>query len=86
MRPDFRTKMRLRSLDVARLSESGDGFVIGSPIPNHLNADSPHWHPAIQCLLIRQIVAGLWLKYGAKSPKIGANLRRENKPRDATIY
>jgi hypothetical protein len=51
-----------------------------------MDAGSPHWHPAIQCLLIRQIVAGLWLKYGANSPKIGASLRRKNKPRDATIY
>jgi hypothetical protein len=34
-----------------------------------LNAGSPHWHPAIQSVTIRQNVAGLWLKYGAKSPK-----------------
>jgi hypothetical protein len=25
------------------------------------NAGSPHWHPAIQRLTIRQNVAGLWL-------------------------
>jgi hypothetical protein len=32
-----------------------------------------------------QNVAGLWLKYGAKSPKIEASLRRKNKIHDATI-
>jgi hypothetical protein len=77
--------MRLRSLDVARLTEKGDGFIIGSPIPNSVNADGPHWHPAIQVLFIRQNVAGLWLKYGATSAIIEAYSRRKNKLLDATI-
>jgi hypothetical protein len=40
-----------------------------SPIPEVLTPGSPHWHPAIQCLRYSQNVAGLWLKYGAKSLK-----------------
>jgi hypothetical protein len=38
-------------------------------------AGSPPWRPAIQCLRYRQNVAGLWLKYGAKSLKIEASLQ-----------
>jgi hypothetical protein len=34
---------------------------------------SPLWHPAIQSLTYCQNVAGLWLKYGAKSPIIGTS-------------
>src|SRR5262245_30700612 len=41
----------------------------GSPIPKFYERQHPHWHPAIRCLRIRQNVAGLWLKYGAKSHK-----------------
>jgi hypothetical protein len=33
----------------------------------------PPWRPAIQRLRYRQNVAGLWLKYGAKSLKIEAS-------------
>jgi hypothetical protein len=35
----------------------------------------PPWHPAIQCLGNSQNVAGLWLKYGAKTVKIETSLR-----------
>jgi hypothetical protein len=35
-----------------------------------VNAVSPLWHPAIQHLTYCQNVAGLWLKYGAKSVNI----------------
>src|SRR4029077_9095091 len=65
-RPKPRTRMPYRSLNVARLSGTGDGFT-RSPIPNTLNRRSPPWHPAIQLLTTYcQNVAGLWLKYGAK--------------------
>jgi hypothetical protein len=37
--------------------------------PNQKNAGSPHWHPTIQCVDLRQNVVGLWLKYGAKCRK-----------------
>jgi len=37
--------------------------------PNQKNAGSPHWHPTIHCVDVRQNVAGLWLKYGAKCRK-----------------
>jgi hypothetical protein len=53
--------------------------------PTPMNTGSPHWHPAIQRLLIRQNVAGLWLKCGAEAPKIEASSRRKNKKLDATI-
>jgi len=51
----------------------------------NLNAGSPLWHPTILSLSIRQNVAGLWLKCGAKSPKSAASSRRKNKRADATI-
>jgi hypothetical protein len=77
--------MRLGSLDIARPSGKGDGFIMERRVPNSMNAGSPHWHPVIHCLCILQNVAGLWLKYGANFPKIAASLRRKNKLGDATI-
>jgi hypothetical protein len=38
--------------------------------PTRRTAAAPQWHPAIQLLITYcQNVAGLWLKYGAKSLK-----------------
>ncbi len=56
-----------------------------SPPPDPKNAGSPHWHPTIQSLSIRQIVAGLWLKYGVSRAKISASSRRKITSHDATI-
>jgi len=50
-----------------------------------MNTGSPLWHPAIQCLAYSQNVAGLWLKYGAKTPNIWTSLRRKILPHRATI-
>jgi hypothetical protein len=46
---------------------------------------APAGNPAIQYLVIRQNVAGLWLKYGVKSPKIGTSLLCGILVGDATI-
>jgi hypothetical protein len=53
--------------------------------PDQKNAGSPHWHPTIHSSSIRQNVAGLWLKYGARPAKTTASLRRKISSRDATI-
>jgi hypothetical protein len=53
--------------------------------PWSLLAGSPHWHPTIQCVLNSQNVAGLWLKYGAKSLKVETSSRCKILFGDATI-
>jgi hypothetical protein len=55
-----------------------DPLSIGTPT-------TPTGNPAIQYLVIRQNVAGLWLKYGVKSPKIETSLRCGILLGDATI-
>ena len=45
----------------------------------------PPWHPAIQYLRYCQNVAGLWLKYGAKSLNTETSVQCEIQFDDATI-
>ena len=58
----------------------GDGFIeLASPrVDEH--RQPPLWHPDIQRLAYSQNVAGLWLKYGAKTPNIWTSLRRKILP------
>jgi hypothetical protein len=56
-----------------------------SSLPLWIIVDSPRWHPTIQRLHNSQNVAGLWLKYGAKSLKIEVSGRRKILWGDATI-
>jgi hypothetical protein len=46
-----------------------------------MTAGSPLRHPTIQCSAGSQNVAGLWLKYGTKSPKNTVYWRRKKTPR-----
>ncbi len=76
-----------RSLyDVSRLYGKGDEYILRSPVPDlDESRQPPNWHPAIQCIFVCQNVAGLWLKYGARSAKIETSLRREILLHVATI-
>src|SRR5258707_6789522 len=50
-----------------------------------MNTSSTHCHQAVQCLLYSENVAGLWLKYGVKSPNISTSWPRRILPHCATI-
>ena len=62
--------MVCRSLEVSRPQEQGDRFMEDRQSPNRRNAGNPHWHPGDSMLMYSQNVAGLWLKYGARSLNI----------------
>ena len=75
-------------LNASRLSGTGDGLKKeGSPTPDFdLSPAAPRLDfQRFNTHIVRQNVAGLWLKYGAKSAKIEVFWRPRNKLHDATI-
>jgi hypothetical protein len=69
---------------VVRKAKAMGSWMIADPLSIGRPA-APTGNPAIQYLVIRQNVAGLWLKYGVKSPKIETSLRCGILLGDATI-
>jgi hypothetical protein len=69
---------------VVRKAKAMGSWMIADPLSIGRPA-APTGNPAIQYLVIRQDVAGLWLKYGVKSPKIETSLRCGILLDDATI-
>jgi hypothetical protein len=81
--PESRTSMVCRSLDVSWLQGKGDGFIlVADPLEKRRQ---PPLVPGDSMLTYSQNVAGLWLKYGAKSLKIEASSQCKILPGDATI-
>jgi hypothetical protein len=78
--------MVCRSLDVSRPKEKGDGFLEDRRSLEHLvDRRQPPLASDDSIPTYSQIVAGLWLKYGAKSLKIEASARCKILFDDATI-
>jgi hypothetical protein len=69
---------------VVRKAKAMGSWMIADPLSIGRPA-APTGNPAIQYLVIRQDVAGLWLKYGVKSPKIETSSRCGILLEDATI-
>ena len=76
-----------RSLDVSRLSGTGDGLIkeIADPDFDQSPAAPRLEFRRFNTHIVRENVAGLWLKYGAKASKIEAVWRAKIKLHDATI-
>jgi hypothetical protein len=69
---------------VVRKAKAIGSWMIADPLSIGMLA-APTGDPAIQYLVIRQDVAGLWLKYGVKPLKIETSLRCGILLDDATI-
>jgi hypothetical protein len=69
---------------VVRKAKAMGSWMIADPLSIGRPA-APTGNPAIQYLVIRQDVAGLWLKYGVKSPKTETSLWCRILLGDATI-
>ena len=72
------------SMFLGRKEKAMNSSLVADPLRS-VNAGSPHCRPAIQCLCNSQNVAGLWLKYGAKSLKSRTSSRCKKLSPDATI-
>jgi hypothetical protein len=85
--PESQTTMMRRSLDVSRPQGKAKGS-LRSPSPRDRQVDhrrQPPLEPDDSILTYRQNVAGLWLKYGAKSLKSRTSSRCKILWGDATI-
>ena len=71
-------------MSVVRKAKAIGSWMIADPLSIGMPA-APTGDPAIQYLVIRQDVAGLWLKYGVKPLKIETSLRCGILLDDATI-
>jgi len=69
---------------VVRKAKAIGSWMIADPLSIGMPA-APTGDPAIQYLITRQDVAGLWLKYGVKPVKIETSLRCGILLADATI-
>ena len=71
-------------MSVVRKAKAIGSWMIADPLSIGMPA-APTGDPAIQYLIIRQDVAGLWLKYGVKYLKIETSSLFEILLLDATI-
>jgi hypothetical protein len=76
--------VQISSMLFVRKEKAMGSWMIADPLSIGMPT-APAGNPAIQYLVIRQNVAGLWLKCGVCPANIAASLRRKILPDDATI-
>src|SRR5262245_30700613 len=85
VRPKSRTRTRLRCPDVARLSGTGDGFIMDRRSPNFTNASTPTGIRRFDAYVYARTSQDCGSSTALSLTNIEASSRRKNNPRDATI-